>query len=411
VNSDIDPVRAQYERWPYPPPLGDDLEKLPQYLKLYENLRNFTPRFWPAGKPREHPSILVAGCGTMAAACYAFVYPQSRVVGIDISAASLAFETNLKNRHRLQNLTLAQCAIEDGASLGERFDYIACQGVLHHTAQPAMALGVLGNLLTQDGIMRVAIYGKYPREQVYALQRLFRIMDLDQSPESVSVVRETLSILPASHPHQAYLRGAVDHTTSAGLVDTYLHGRDRAYTVPDCLALVAAAGLVFQGWDMNFDYHPDGALHAHPSLRDRINAMPEEEIWHAMEIICGSIRMHEFHVCRRDRDPAHYRIPWESDQLLSCIPGHCVDLVQAVDRTGARTWAIGRGTLPVIPLTPAQAMLFAQINGTRNVRECLAAAGISGPNVMLLDAIRPLLRLLWCTGYGVLCLPGKSREP
>ncbi len=405
MSSDIDPVRIQYERWPYPPPPSDDLEKIPQYLKLYETLRNLTPRFWPGGKPSENLSILVAGCGTMAAACYAYLYPQSRVVGIDLSATSLAHSARLKTRHRLDNLTLTQCAIEDSASLGEQFDYISCQGVLHHTAQPAMALRVLGGLLTQGGIIRIGIYGKYPREHVYPLQRVFRMMNLQQTPQDIHVVRETLSILPPTHPHHAYLRGAVDHQTEAGLVDTYLHRRDRAYAVPDCLALVAAAGLVFQGWDMNFDYHPDGPLHAHPALRDRINALPEEEIWHAMEIISGSIRMHEFHVCRRERDPGTYRIAWESADLLSCTPGHCVDLMQVLDRTGARIWAIGRGNLPPIPLAEPQARIFAQMNGSRTVRECLASAGISGPDVMLLDAVRPLLRLLWSTGYGILCLP------
>ena len=38
--------------------------------------------------------------------------------------------------------------------------------------------------------------------------------------------------------------------------------------------------------------------------------------------------MHEFHVCRPDRDPRAYRIPWDSETLLSCIPGHCVDLMK-----------------------------------------------------------------------------------
>ena len=405
MKPEADAVREQYERWPYPPD-GDDPAVFAKYLKLYETLRNFTPRFWPAGKPREDLNILVAGCGTLAAACYAYNYPECRVVGIDLSRASLDCETRLKERHQLRNLTLQQCSIEDAAALGITFDFISCHGVLHHTEYPVEALRVLGGMLSQEGIISVALYGKYPREQVYAFQELFRLLGLDQSPAGVAVVRETLGILPPDHPLQSYLRHAVDQTTDIGLVDTFLHARDRAYTVSDCLALVAEAGLIFQGWDMNYGYYPDASLAGHPTLRDRLNALPEEQTWQAMEILSGSMRMHEFHICRADRDPATYRVPWDSERLLDCVAGHCVDLLRIGGTEPA--WAMGRGNLRPVPLTPTQAMLFSKIDGRRNVRQVLAAAGATGSNETLLATVQPLLRLLWRTGYGVFCFPRRS---
>ena len=39
--------------------------------------------------------------------------------------------------------------------------------------------------------------------------------------------------------------------SDAELVDTFLHGRERSYTVDDCIDLVTNAGLVFQGWFNN----------------------------------------------------------------------------------------------------------------------------------------------------------------
>jgi SAM-dependent methyltransferase len=399
-----DPVKEQYERWPYPPE-SDNPGVFARYLKLYEVLGNFTHRFWPAGKPRENLQILVAGCGTLAAACYAYNYPRCQVVGIDLSRASLEQEQKLKEQHRLQNLTLEQCSIEDAAKLGGCYDFISCQGVLHHTEKPAEALRVLGGMLSREGIISLALYGKYPRGPVYPFQELFRLLGLDQSPESVAVVRETLAVLPADHPLQSYLRHAVDQQTDVGLVDTFLHARDRAYSVSDCLALVAEAGLVFQGWDMNFGYHPDGSLCGNPRLRERIAALTEEQTWQAMETVSGSMRMHEFHVCRADRDPATYRVPWDSERLLECVPGHCVDLLRIGGTPENPLWAMGRGALRAVPLTPTQAVLFSKIDGRRNVREVLAAAGATGPDEALLATVQPLLRLLWRTGYGVFCLP------
>ena len=37
---------------------------------------------------------------------------------------------------------------------------------------------------------------------------------------------------------------------------TFLHGRERSYTVDDCIELVTTAGLVFQGWFTKAPYHP-----------------------------------------------------------------------------------------------------------------------------------------------------------
>jgi SAM-dependent methyltransferase len=230
AQAEEDPVKEQYERWPYPPD-SDNPAVFAKYLKLYEVLGNFTPRFWPAGKPRENMNILVAGCGTLAAACYAYNYPQCQVVGIDLSRTSLEHEQKLKDQHRLRNLQLKQCSIEDAAQLAESFDFISCHGVLHHTERPAEALRVLGRMLSPEGIISVALYGKYPRLPLYPFQELFRLLGLDQSPGSVALVRETLAVLPADHPLQSYLRHAMDQTTDVGLVDTFLHARDRAYSV------------------------------------------------------------------------------------------------------------------------------------------------------------------------------------
>src|SRR5947209_4209843 len=105
--SSDDPVVAQYERWLYPTPVNDLRDpSVTQYVQSYGTLETLSSIYWPAGGMREDLDVLVAGCGTMGAACYALLNPRCRVTGIDISRAALAHEQRLKEHHRLDNLTL-----------------------------------------------------------------------------------------------------------------------------------------------------------------------------------------------------------------------------------------------------------------------------------------------------------------
>ena len=407
TNANPDPVVGQYERWAYPPAVEDLTDPaLTGYLSSYRSLQNLSVAYWPAGKPREDLDVLVGGCGTRAAACYAHLYPQCRVVGIDVSRASLQHEQRLKQRHRLDNLTLHHCPLEEVAKLGASFDYISCHGVLHHLSEPATGLRALGGVLRQDGVIAMMLYGKYGRQPIYLFQRLFRLLGLGHEPQDVAMVRHTLAALPDDHPLHRYLRTATDPRSDAGLVDAFLHRRDRPYTVPDCLALVSEAGLVFQGWDQNVAYYPDVLLCRAPAIRRRIEQLPEQQIWQAMEMFSGAISTHWFYTCRSDRDPATYRIPWESTVLLDCIPLRLqsAKLMEARNPGGGSRWAVGDRSWQ-IELTAEQSAIFAQMDGRRVVRECLSRAGLIPEDVAALHAARGLLRTLWRGGQALLRLP------
>lgn len=398
-----DPVVAQYDRWLYPAPV-DDLNdpSIALYLKSFGRLGALSPIYWPDRPPRQGMDVLVAGCGTLAGACYAFLNPQCRIVGIDISRAALAHEQRLKERHQLDNLSLHLCPIEEAASLGARFDFIACQGVLHHMSDPTAGLRALGGVLRTDGVIALMLYARYGRTGVYMLQDLFRLIGLEQTPDGVAVVRDTLAHMHPDHPAQSYMRHAIDLGSDAGLVDTFLHPRDRSYSVADCLSLVKEAGLVFQGWDRNFLYYPDGMFQAATALRQRLDELPDEQIWEAMELAFGVMGGHHFHVCRPDRDPAAYRPPWGSQRLLDCVPLVSARLVKGNGPGERAAWAMAAPGVPPVSLTDAQAAVFSHVNGQRTIRQCIAAAGIRGNEAVVLAVARDFLRRVWRCGFGVM---------
>jgi SAM-dependent methyltransferase len=403
-----DPVVAQYERWLYPAPVNDLTDpSVAQYLQSYGTLEGLSPIYWPAGRRRDDLDVLVAGCGTMGAACYALLNPRCRVVGIDISRAALAHEQRLKEHHRLDNLTLVHCPIERVAALEKSFDFIACQGVLHHMPDPPAGLAALASVLRTDGVIAIMLYAKYGRTGVYMLQDLFRMIGLEQTPQGVAVVRETLSSLHTDHPVHAYLRHAVDLTSDAGLVDTFLHRRDKCYSAADCVRLVDEGKLVFQGWDQNFFYYPEGPFQRAPSLLARIGQLPDEKIWEAMDLAAGVMGVHYFHACRPDRDPVGYRIPWNSKRLLDCIPIPSAKLAQIKDpsSTSPPTWAIVQPGRPPVALDEAQAAIFSHIDGRRTFRQCASAAGIRESDDSLIRVIDLFFRLVWRCGFAALQLP------
>jgi len=400
-----DPVVAQYERWLYPAPANDLRDPaVAQYVQSYGTLEGIAPIYWPAGLNRDDLDVLVAGCGTMAAACYALLNPKCRVTGVDISQAALAHEQRLKAHHQLDNLTLLHCPIEQAGSLGKTFDFIACQGVLHHMPDPPAGLRALRDVLRTDGVIAIMLYAKYGRTGVYMLQDLFRTIGVEQTTEGVAVVRETLANLPSDHPVQIYMRHATDLSSDAGLVDTFLHRRDKCYSAADCISLVNDADLVFQGWDQNFFYYPEGVFQRAPALQQRIAPLPDEKIWEAMDLAFGAKGVHYFHACRRDRDASAYRIPWNSPRLLDCIPTGRAQLGQVRDPSGQTNWALAQPNLPPVLVDHPTAAMFSHFDGRRTLRECAAAAGIREHDEALVAIVDRCFKLVWRCGFATLQL-------
>ncbi len=83
----------------------------------------------------------------MQAAHYAVRWPRARVVGIDLSATSIAHSRELQRKYGLENLELRQLPIERAGELGESFDYVVCTGVLHHLSDPDAGLRALRDVL------------------------------------------------------------------------------------------------------------------------------------------------------------------------------------------------------------------------------------------------------------------------
>lgn len=389
-----DAVRAQYERWVYPPPI-EDLTR--SEFRDFADPAFLSRAYWPHRPPREDLRILVAGCGPNAAARFAYHHPRATVVGVDISEASLAHARRLKEKHDLRNLTLHRCRVEELPELGEPFDLIESSGVLHHLPDPAAGLKALAGALAADGVVYLMLYGKHGRAGIYMAQELFRILGLGQSPEDVATVKAMLAAFAPDHVLRRCLSGPNDLAFDAGIVDTFLHPVDRGYSVGDCYELLDSAGLVLQGWLNRHAYDPATRI-TQPQLRERVARLSEREAAQALELVDGRMATHTFYACRRERDPAQYRIDFHGAGFMDMIP---------VARAGWRRHAAPNGVLlepgligMKVELRERKAAVASHIDGRRTVRACFLAAGstFEAPEFVT-SFCRELFRSLWLAGY------------
>ncbi|HEY0225297.1 MAG TPA: methyltransferase [Mycobacterium sp.] len=388
-----DVVSRQYDRWRYPPPIQD--------LEVYStnNWEWFDPFrahrvLWPDRDYRPDLDILIAGCGANQASVFAFTNPAAKVVAVDVSQSALDHQRYLKDKHGLDNLELHLLPIEELSTLQRDFDLIVSTGVLHHMADPLIGMRALASCLRRDGAIGLMLYAKYGRIGVELLEGVFRDLGLTQDEASVQLVKDTLVTLPPDHPVRSYLKVAHDLQTDGALVDTFLHGRQRSYTVEDCVDLVASAGLTFQGWFHKTPYYPHDFLVPSSRIHALLATLPDDiRLWSLMERLQTANATHFFMACRPDRPREQYTIDFSAPQALDYVP---------VSRTacilnGAELMGPGAR----VRLDPAQLPFAQLVDGRRSIRE-IAAAVASGAEGGLhrsageaADFARTLFRELW----------------
>jgi SAM-dependent methyltransferase len=335
-------VAQQYTEWTYPEPITDIAA-----WKAEGNHQICDPSLhhallWPERPYSPDLCILVAGCGTSQAAILAHGNPAATVIGIDLSATSLEYSAALKEKHKLSNLELRQMDLHDAALIGQKFDLIYSTGVLHHLPNPQAGLERLRDVLADHGVMCLMLYGKYLRTGVYWIQEALRRMGIAQTKADIAFTRALIGSLPPWHAAQAYIQSAAcDLVYDGGLVDTFLHRQDRAYSVPDILALVAACDLSFHGWIDNLVYYPDGVMPADHPAYSKIASLPDEEQWPIVELLMQSLGRHEFLMRKKTGDGEKSRVNFNSPSFLKTIPARRFGII-AKDEGGVinlrRSW-------------------------------------------------------------------------
>jgi SAM-dependent methyltransferase len=365
-------VGAFYERHPYPPPVDD----LDAYRNAWDDRRRRAEwhLFWPAEPYRADRSILVAGCGTVQAAHYAVRWPNARVVGIDVSAKSIAFTSELKRKHGLDNLEVHQLAVEQAGELRQTFAHIVCTGVLHHLPDPDAGLRVLRDVLAPTGALHVMVYAPYGRAGVYMLQQYCRRLGMGWTEPEIRDLTESLKALPPDHPLVPLLRTSPDFANMAGVADALLHPQDRPYSVPQLMEFLDRADLRFGRWVRQAPYLPWCGAPASTPLASRLVELPPEEQYAAMELFRGTMVRHSVVAHGSERAARDAVVDFDGDGWLGFTPIPLPDTLCVRERVppGASAVLINRNhtyTDLYLPIDARQEQLLAAIDGESTIAE------------------------------------------
>lgn len=321
--SNTDPLIAQYEQWMYPAPIAS----LDAYEKGgghdYSDPARMRRKLWPRKIEPDSLSILVAGCGANQAAIIAHSNPDSEVVGIDLSQAAIDHHQKLKKQHGLKNLRIEKLAIQHADDLGQEFDLIISTGVIHHLQTPATGLAALARLLPPHGVISLMLYGRHRRTGITMVQEALAAMGAARDANGLALAKAAMESLPAWHSAHPYIESAPDMGYDAGIVDTLLNARERAYSVPEIMALLDATGLRFHSWLDGLNYSPSAVFPPDSPIHDQVADLEDEQVWNIVDLLTQTVGAHRFIACRADRPDSDTQVDFSGypyGDWLNCIP-------------------------------------------------------------------------------------------
>jgi SAM-dependent methyltransferase len=274
IDAESRDVQAQYEenpypRWVTPPPLLKPL-LINDYVRAKFPRAPFRPVFTPEG-----PDVLVAGCGSGSHAIEAHRrFAKARVLGIDLSRASLAYAVR-KTRALGLPIEYGQADILRLGKLQRRFDVIEAAGSLQCLKDPAAGWRVLLSLLKPGGLMLIGLYSKLARSDINAARAY--VAERGGSAGDIRRRRQEIMAFADGAPGKSVTL-AGDFYSTSDCRDLLFHVQEYQHTLPEIAAFLAAEKLQFLGFQLGAR-----VLRAYAAENPDDAAMIDLDRWHRFE--------------------------------------------------------------------------------------------------------------------------------
>ncbi|MEO1192356.1 MAG: class I SAM-dependent methyltransferase [Pseudomonadota bacterium] len=199
---------------------------------------------WPE-KPV--PRILIAGCGTGAAAVRAAGrYAGAQLLALDANLPALAFAKRQADHLGASNLTFAQADLFDLPETlpppGGPFDLIDCPTWLHGCADTQAGIAALAKQLAPDGFLRLGFFRRSAQALLQSLTQRLAPEGTPSEPAALRASRQTLAALDKDDPLRSLTQGP-DFYHLDGFANLLGQAGSQAFSLPEIAALLETLGL------------------------------------------------------------------------------------------------------------------------------------------------------------------------
>ena len=119
--------------------------------------------------------VLEVGCGTGQLSIYFSLGTNNEVVGFDPTIQSLNLAKNFVKKNEINNIEFINADVFDDVLVDDYFDFIWCNGVLHHTKDPYKAFEIISKSLKSNGYILLGLYNKIGRIRTIIRKYLSKI--------------------------------------------------------------------------------------------------------------------------------------------------------------------------------------------------------------------------------------------
>ena len=164
--------------------------------------------------------VLEVGCGTGQLSIYFSIGSNNNIVGFDPTLNSLKLAKNFAIKNNISNIDFVNADIFDDVLADNYFDFIWCNGVLHHTKDPYKAFQIVSKSLKKEGYILVGLYNKIGRLRTILRKYISKLFGI----KLIEIFDPTLKNLKVS-----------DEERKSWIQDQYFHPIESLHTLDEVL--------------------------------------------------------------------------------------------------------------------------------------------------------------------------------
>ena len=119
--------------------------------------------------------VLEIGCGTGQLSIFFSLGTNNEVIGLDPTIQSLNLAKNFAEKNKITNIEFVNADVFDDVLAEDYFDFIWCNGVLHHTKDPYIAFEIISKSLKNNGYILLGLYNKIGRVRTIVRKYISKI--------------------------------------------------------------------------------------------------------------------------------------------------------------------------------------------------------------------------------------------